>query len=126
MRAKTPILSLVFEDPFGRTIVGSVKDKLHKTKGVWHFSKSRPNGSDEANSVLALRGIEPGRATIDICGFFTDMCVLQTATGLKKMGHKIVVHEAGTGALNISDHNSGIRRMKRTGIEIRYEDNTIG
>jgi hypothetical protein len=124
-KSNLPILSLVYEDPFGRTIVDSIKKRLEKAKGVWHFSKLQTDGTKEACSILSLRGLAPGKTRIEVCGFYTDLCVLETVIGLNRAGHKIVVHNAGTGASSMSAQNSSIKRMKKLGIEIAHENNHI-
>ena len=125
-RKNLPIFNLVYDDPFGRTIVEGVKKKLEKARGVWHFSKGQDDGGREAKAILALRGIDPGKAKIHTCGYNTDACVMDTSVSLHKAGHKIVIHSAGTGSWNKASHNSGLRRMKKLGIEIVDEDNSIG
>jgi nicotinamidase-related amidase len=123
---KLPIFNLVYCDPFGRTMVESVRKKLEKASGVWHFNKLQTDGSKEASAILSMRGFEPGNAKIHVCGFYTDLCVMYTVKGLAKAGHKIVVHDAGTGASHRDAQNSSIKRMKKLGIEILHEDDTVG
>ena len=125
-KRKLPILNLVYDDPFGLSVVGSVRKKLEEANGVWHFSKLQSNGAKEVISILSLRGLEPGKATIEVCGFYTNLCVLQTVSSLFEVGHKIVVHNAGTGATSKSAQTSSISRMKKLGIEILDEDNSVG
>lgn len=122
---KIPILSLVYDDPFGRTIVNSVKKNLKKVNKVWHFSKLQTNGAKETHSILLMRGLKPGKSVIEVCGFETDCCVLQTVSGLHKAGYKIVVHDSGTGANSIQARHSGINRMKKMGIEIINENHSV-
>ena len=112
-----PIMSLSFDDPLGKTTIASVRKKLKKIKGVWYLNKSHTSGAYEVEEALSLRGFGHGSVRIDVCGFNTDMCVLQTVRDLKKRGHKIAVHSAGTGSYDLMAHNSGIKRIKKMGIK---------
>ena len=119
------VFNMIFEDMFGISMERSVKKKLDKLSFVWHISKSGTNGAKEMKDILALKGFNKDNVKIDVCGFYTDQCVFQTVLGLKKAGYKIVVHYAGVGSSEALFQNSSINRMKKAGVEIKYEDNNI-
>jgi nicotinamidase-related amidase len=114
-----PIFCVTFGDPLGKSIVKDIKQKLDKAKGVWHFSKSNENGAREIKTAMSLRGLEAKEVRVDVCGFYTDICVLKTVSSLKKYGYKIVVHYDGTGSSSELTQASSIKKMKKMGIVIR-------
>jgi nicotinamidase-related amidase len=120
-----PIFNLTYDDPFGSSIVESIKRRLEEAPNVWHFSKDQTNGSKETESVLLLKGLIPGKSKIEVCGFYTNLCVLQTVSSLTKSGHRVAVHGAGTMATSPYAYSSSMKRMKKLGIEIIDESNFV-
>lgn len=124
-KRRFPIFNLTYDDPFGSSVVESVKRGLEGAPNVWHFSKDQTNGAKETQSVLLLKGLIPGKSKIEVCGFYTNLCVLQTVSSLTKSGYRVGVHGAGTMATTPYAYSSSMKRMKKLGIEIIDEGNFI-
>jgi nicotinamidase-related amidase len=58
------------------------------------------------------------RSTAVLMGFETDVCVSQSAIGLKDMGFRVAVVADATYTQTASQHESGLRRMEQLGVEI--------
>lgn len=58
------------------------------------------------------------RPDIIITGTEAHVCVLQTALGLKSLGHNIIVVDDAVGSRRESDKSLGLSRMKRAGCQI--------
>ena len=68
--------------------------------------------------VAAIR--ECARGTTVLMGFETDVCVLQSAIGLRDLGFRVaVVADAGY-TQNARQHEAGLRRMQQAGVEIAH------
>jgi nicotinamidase-related amidase len=70
-------------------------------------------GCEEA--VAAIRA--PGRGTIVLVGFETDVCVAQSAIGLVELSFRAVVPEDATYTNSAREHERGIARMAAAGVE---------
>ena len=62
--------------------------------------------------------LQAKRSTAVLVGFETDVCVLQSAIGLKDMGFRVAVVADASYTQNASEHEFGLRRMAQLGIEI--------
>jgi len=58
------------------------------------------------------------RSTAVLMGFDTDVCVSQSAIGLKDMGFRVAVVADASYTHNAAEHESGLRRMAQLGVEI--------
>jgi nicotinamidase-related amidase len=58
------------------------------------------------------------RSTAVLMGFETDVCVLQSAIGLKDMGFRVAVVADASYTQTAIEHEFGLRRMAQLGIEI--------
>jgi nicotinamidase-related amidase len=58
------------------------------------------------------------RSTAVLMGFETDVCVSQSAIGLKDMGFRVAVVADATYTQTASQHEFGLRRMEQLGVEI--------
>jgi nicotinamidase-related amidase len=84
--------------------------------GVPVLTKPSFGLADCADIVHAIR--ETRRSTAVLMGFETDVCVSQSAIGLKDMGLRtVVVADAGY-SQNDAQHGFGLRRMEQLGVEI--------
>jgi nicotinamidase-related amidase len=66
--------------------------------------------------VAAIR--DTNRATAVLMGFETDVCVSQSAIGLKDLGLRVVVVEDASYSQTQSQHKHGLKRMAGAGIEL--------
>jgi len=62
--------------------------------------------------------LQTKRSTAVLTGFETDVCVLQSAVGLKEMGFRTVVVADASYTQNDRQHEFGLRRMQQLGVEI--------
>jgi nicotinamidase-related amidase len=62
--------------------------------------------------------LQTKRSTAVLTGFETDVCVLQSAVGLKDLGFRTVVVADASYTQNDSQHEFGLRRMQQLGVEI--------
>lgn len=62
--------------------------------------------------------LQTKRSTAVLMGFETDVCVLQSAVGLKDMGFRAVVVADASYTHNDRQHEFGLRRMAQLGVEI--------
>jgi nicotinamidase-related amidase len=58
-----------------------------------------------------------GRRTAVLCGLETDVCVAQSALGLRDAGWKVVVVEDAVASPGIA-HEQGLARMRSAGVEL--------
>lgn len=58
-----------------------------------------------------------GRRTAVLVGFETDVCVMQSAVGLKELGYRSVVLADAAYTTSVSDHERGLARIGEAGIE---------
>ncbi len=69
-------------------------------------------------SRQATDAIRSTRAdTLVLVGFETDVCVAQSAVGLRDLGFRVVVVEDATFATHELQHQLGLARMFQTGVE---------
>jgi nicotinamidase-related amidase len=68
---------------------------------------------DIVHEILQTR-----RSTAVLIGFETDVCVLQSAVGLKDMGFRTVVVADASYTQGERQHEFGLRRMQQLGVEI--------
>ena len=66
--------------------------------------------------VQAIRATE--RRTAVLMGFETDVCVSQSAIGLKDLGFRVVVVEDASYSQTLSQHKHGLARMAHAGVEL--------
>jgi nicotinamidase-related amidase len=64
--------------------------------------------------------LQTKRSTAVLMGFETDVCVLQSAVGLKDMGFRAVVVADASYTHNDRQHESGLRRMAQLGVEVAH------
>jgi nicotinamidase-related amidase len=57
-------------------------------------------------------------STAVLMGFETDVCVSQSAIGLKDMGFRVAVVADASYTQDAAQHESGLRRMAQLGVEI--------
>ena len=62
--------------------------------------------------------LQTKRSTAVLVGFETDVCVLQSAIGLKDMGFRVAVVADASYTQTASEHDFGLRRMAQLGVEI--------
>jgi nicotinamidase-related amidase len=62
--------------------------------------------------------LQTKRSTAVLTGFETDVCVAQSAIGLKDMGFRVVVAADASYTQDAAQHGFGLRRMEQLGIEI--------
>lgn len=62
--------------------------------------------------------LETKRSTAVLTGFETDVCVLQSAVGLKDLGLRVVVVADASYTQDATQHEFGLRRMAQLGVEI--------
>ena len=62
--------------------------------------------------------LQTKRSTAVLVGFETDVCVLQSAIGLKDMGFRVAVVADACYTQTASEHDFGLRRMAQLGVEI--------
>ena len=62
--------------------------------------------------------LETKRSTAVLMGFETDVCVLQSAVGLKDMGLRAVVVADASYTHDDVQHEFGLRRMAQLGVEV--------
>jgi nicotinamidase-related amidase len=62
--------------------------------------------------------LETKRSTAVLMGFETDICVLQSAVGLKDMGLRAVVVADASYTHDDAQHDFGLRRMAQLGVEV--------
>jgi nicotinamidase-related amidase len=65
--------------------------------------------------VAAVRAL--GRETAVLAGFETDVCVAQSAIGLRDLGFRAVVVEDATYTSGDAQHRRGLARMGEAGVE---------
>ena len=51
-------------------------------------------------------------------GFETDVCVLQSAIGLRELGFRVAAVSDASYTQNARQHAAGLRRMEQDGVEI--------
>src|SRR5689334_6373611 len=61
-------------------------------------------------AIAAVRAAE--RGSVVVTGFETDVCVAQSAVGLKDAGYRVIVPADATYSARENDHRSGIARMR--------------
>jgi nicotinamidase-related amidase len=66
--------------------------------------------------VAAIRACS--RGTIVLMGFETDVCVLQSAIGLRDAGFRVAVVADASYTQNARQQEAGLRRMEQAGVEI--------
>lgn len=64
--------------------------------------------------------LETKRSTAVLMGFETDVCVLQSAVGLRDMGFRAVVVADASYTHNDAQHEFGLRRMAQLGVEVAH------
>jgi nicotinamidase-related amidase len=64
--------------------------------------------------------LETKRSTAVLMGFETDVCVLQSAVGLKDMGLRAVVVADASYTHDDVQHEFGLRRMAQLGVEVAH------
>jgi nicotinamidase-related amidase len=62
--------------------------------------------------------LQTKRSTAVLVGFETDVCVLQSAIGLKDIGFRVAVVADASYTQTASEHEFGLRRMSQLGVEI--------
>src|SRR5689334_1540312 len=62
--------------------------------------------------------LETKRSTAVLMGFETDVCVLQSAVGLRDMGFRAVVVADASYTQDDRQHEFGLARMRQLGVEI--------
>jgi nicotinamidase-related amidase len=62
--------------------------------------------------------LQTRRSTAVLMGFETDVCVLQSAIGLKDMGLRVAVVADASYTQTAAEHDFGLRRMAQLGVEI--------
>ena len=62
--------------------------------------------------------LQTKRSSAVLVGFETDVCVLQSAVGLKDLGFRAVVVADASYTHNDRQHEFGLRRMEQLGVEI--------
>jgi nicotinamidase-related amidase len=62
--------------------------------------------------------LQTKRSTAVLMGFETDVCVSQSAIGLKDMGFRVAAVADASYTQNAAQHELGLRRMAQLGIEI--------
>jgi nicotinamidase-related amidase len=62
--------------------------------------------------------LQTKRSTAVLMGFETDVCVSQSAIGLKDIGFRVVVVADASYTQDASQHAFGLRRMEQLGVEI--------
>src|SRR4051794_12615066 len=67
------------------------------------------------HEILATR-----RSTAVLMGFETDVCVSQSAIGLKDMGFRVVVATDASYTQDAAQHAAGLRRMEQLGVELAH------
>lgn len=85
-----------------------------------------PEVSVLAKSTFGLTGsaaivdeiLQTKRGTAVLAGFETDVCVLQSAIGLKDMGLRVAVVADASYTQTAAEHDFGLRRMAQLGVEI--------
>jgi nicotinamidase-related amidase len=68
--------------------------------------------------VHAIRATERGIAVL--MGFETDVCVSQSAIGLKDLGFRVVVVKDASYSQTSSQHKHGLERMIHAGVELAH------
>jgi nicotinamidase-related amidase len=64
--------------------------------------------------------LQTKRSTAVLVGFETDVCVLQSAVGLKDMGFRVVVVADASYTQDALQHEFGLRRMAQLGVEVAH------
>jgi nicotinamidase-related amidase len=70
---------------------------------------------DIVHEILQTR-----RSISVLMGFETDVCVSQSAIGLKDMGFRVVVVTDASYTQDAAQHAAGLRRMEQLGIELAH------
>jgi nicotinamidase-related amidase len=66
--------------------------------------------------VAAIRAT--GRSTAVLIGFETDVCVSQSAIGLRDLGFRVAVVTDACQTATAAQHEHGLRRMAQAGVEL--------
>jgi nicotinamidase-related amidase len=80
------------------------------------FTKPSFGLAECADIVHAI--LQTKRSTAVLMGFETDVCVSQSAIGLKDMGFRVAVVSDASYTQDASQHAFGLQRMKQLGIEL--------
>jgi nicotinamidase-related amidase len=80
------------------------------------FTKPSFGLAECADIVHAI--LQTKRSTAVLMGFETDVCVSQSAIGLKDLGFRVAVVSDASYTQDASQHAFGLRRMEQLGIEL--------
>jgi len=94
---------------------GSLPDDIQKLLNPQEqiFDKFIYSCWGQKNIQKAIRGIN--KSVCIICGFETDVCIMQTAIDLLDNGFKVVVLSDMTFSRNKTEHEVGLKRMEYHG-----------
>lgn len=80
------------------------------------FTKPSFGLADCAEIIDAVRAT--GRRTAVLVGFETDVCVSQSAIGLRDLGFRVAVVADASYTQTPRQHEHGLRRMAQAGVEV--------
>jgi nicotinamidase-related amidase len=89
---------------------------LEQLPGAPLFTKPSFGLADCAEIIEAIRAT--GRSTAVLMGFESDVCVSQSAIGLRDLGFRVAVVADAAYTQTAAQHESGLRRMQQAGIEL--------